>query len=117
MDSKIRWFALEHGDYIEVKPGADGVIRSRIFLGLWPDVRGLRAGDEEKVSRTLERGIESADQSETVRKDCGKSTGVSGSAMMNTTTLRKPRSRRGNDRAIRPLRHGGHWSGQEVDAS
>src|SRR6266542_4544432 len=61
LDSQIRWFALDHGDYVELKPRADGVIRSRIFRGLWLDVRGLLAGDEGKVSRTLERGIKSAE--------------------------------------------------------
>jgi len=61
MDSQIRWFALEHGDYAELKPRADGVIRSRVFPGLWLDARALLAGDEEKVSRVLEKGLKSAE--------------------------------------------------------
>ena len=51
MDSQIHWFALEQGDYVELKPRSDGVIRSRIFPGLWLDIRALLAGDEDKVSR------------------------------------------------------------------
>ena len=35
--------------------------------------------------------------------------------MMNTTTLRKPRSRSGNDRAVRPLRNGEHLSREEFE--
>src|SRR5437762_11295725 len=68
MDSQIHWFALERGDYVELKPRADGVIRSRIFPGLWIDVRALVAGDEEKVSRTLERGIKSAEHARFVKR-------------------------------------------------
>src|SRR6266542_5712092 len=48
MDTQIRWFALEQGDYAEQKPRAEGVVRSRIFPGLWLDVRALLASDEEK---------------------------------------------------------------------
>jgi hypothetical protein len=67
-DSQIHWFALEKGDYIELKPRADGVIRSRIFPGLWLDVRALLAGDEDKVSRTLHRGIKSAEHAAFVKR-------------------------------------------------
>ena len=41
MDAKIYWFALEEGEYVELKPRADGVICSRVFPGLWLDVRAL----------------------------------------------------------------------------
>src|SRR6266568_6586054 len=68
VESQIHWFALEQGDYVELKPRADGVIRSRVFPGLWLDVRALVTGDEEKVSRTLERGLKSAEHSAFVRR-------------------------------------------------
>src|SRR2546427_1421976 len=61
MDSEIHWFPLEQGDYVELKPRSDGVIRSRVFPGLWLDVRALVAGDEDKVSRVLEKGLRSAE--------------------------------------------------------
>jgi Uma2 family endonuclease len=60
MDAKIYWFALEEGEYVELKPRADGVVCSRVFPGLWLDVRALLAGDEERVLRTLGKGIKSA---------------------------------------------------------
>src|SRR5205809_7932980 len=41
VDSQIHWFALEQGDYVELKQRADGIIRSRIFPGLWLDARAL----------------------------------------------------------------------------
>ena len=68
MDSQIHWFALEHGAYVELKPRADGVIRSRVFPGLWLDVRALVAGDEDKVSRTMERGIKSPEHTSFVKR-------------------------------------------------
>jgi Uma2 family endonuclease len=60
MDAKIYWFALEEGQYLELEPRGDGVICSRIFPGLWLDIRALLAGDEDKVLRTLDKGIKSA---------------------------------------------------------
>ena len=71
MDSQIHWFALEQGDYVELEPRSDGVIRSRIFPGLWLDVRALVAGDEDKVWRTLERGIKSAERAAFVKRLAG----------------------------------------------
>jgi len=68
MDSQIRWFALEHGDYVELKPRADGVIRSRTFPGLWLDVRALLASDEKKVSRVLEKGLRSAEHARFLKR-------------------------------------------------
>jgi Uma2 family endonuclease len=68
MDSQIHWFALEQGDYLELKPRSDGVIRSRVFPGLWLDVRALLTGDEARVSRTLERGIKSAEHARFVKR-------------------------------------------------
>jgi len=60
MDAKVHWFALEEGQYAVLKPGADGVICSRVFPGLWLDLRALLTGDREKLRRTLDRGIKSA---------------------------------------------------------
>src|SRR5213593_878940 len=67
-DSQIHWFALEQGDYVELKPRADGVIRSRVFPGLWLDIRALLAGDEDKVSRVLEKGLRSAEHAAFVKR-------------------------------------------------
>jgi Uma2 family endonuclease len=68
MDAQIHWLALEKGNYVELQPRADGVIRSRVFPGLWLDVRALLAGDEDKVSRTLERGIKSTEHARFVKR-------------------------------------------------
>ena len=71
VDSQIHWFALEQGDYVELKPRSDGVIRSRTFPGLWLDVRALLAGDEDRVSRVSEKGLRSAEHTAFVRRLAG----------------------------------------------
>ena len=68
MDAKINWFALEEGQYVELQPRADGVICSRVFPGLWLDIRALLAGDEEEVLRILDRGLKSPAHGTFVRK-------------------------------------------------
>jgi Uma2 family endonuclease len=59
MDCQIHWFALDQGEFVELKPRQDGVICSRAFPGLWLNVEAMLAGKEEKVSRTLDKGIKS----------------------------------------------------------
>jgi len=49
----------------------NGVIRSRVFPGLWLDVRALLAGDEDKVSRVLEKGIKNAEHAAFVKRLAG----------------------------------------------
>ncbi|HET6386883.1 MAG TPA: Uma2 family endonuclease, partial [Armatimonadota bacterium] len=36
-EQEIRWFVLEQGHYQMLKPGPDGILRSRQFPGLWLD--------------------------------------------------------------------------------
>ncbi len=59
MDSQIHWFALEQGEFVELKPRQDGVTRSRAFPGLWLDVVAMLSGNEEKVLRMLGKGLKS----------------------------------------------------------
>jgi len=68
MDSQMHWFALENGEYVEMKPRGDGAIHSKIFPGLRLDVRALLAGDGQKVSRILEKGLKSAEHAAFVKK-------------------------------------------------
>jgi hypothetical protein len=41
--------------------GADGVLRSRVFPGLWLDAAGLLAEDGARVLTTLQEGLQSAE--------------------------------------------------------
>ena len=40
-------------------PGADGILRSRVFPGLWLDPDALVRGDKQTVKRILEQGLSS----------------------------------------------------------
>jgi Uma2 family endonuclease len=68
MDAQIHWFALEEGQYVELKPRANGLICSRVFPGLWLEVRALLAGEDDKVLRTLNKGLKSQEHGTFVRK-------------------------------------------------
>ena len=60
MDARIQWFILENGEYILSTGRENGVHCSRIFPGLWLNLRALLDGDDKKAIRILNRGIQSA---------------------------------------------------------
>ncbi len=65
-DESIQWFALKD-DRFEVLPsGADGIIRSKVFPGLWLDVPALLSGDMERVVQAVQAGIASAEHADFV---------------------------------------------------
>jgi Uma2 family endonuclease len=68
MDSRIHWFALEDGEYIRLEARPDGVMRSRVFPGLWLGIPALLAGDDKKVFRVVNRGLKSAEHKAFVKK-------------------------------------------------
>jgi hypothetical protein len=51
-----------------MKPQGDHAIHSKIFPGLWLDLRALLAGDEPRISRLLEKGLKSPEHAAFVRK-------------------------------------------------
>jgi Uma2 family endonuclease len=60
MDARIQWFILKKGEYVLSNERADGLHCSRIFPGLWLNLRALVSGDDKKVFRALDRGLKSA---------------------------------------------------------
>jgi len=56
---EVLWFAREEGGYVPLSPDRRGVIRSRVFPGLWLDTRALLANDGVRVLATLGRGLAS----------------------------------------------------------
>jgi Uma2 family endonuclease len=54
---EVRRLALVDGDHVQRASGADGVLRSGTFPGLWLDVPALLALDGSRVLATLMRGL------------------------------------------------------------
>ncbi|BCL36794.1 Uma2 family endonuclease [Nostoc sp. MS1] len=59
LEQKLTWFYLEQGEYLELEPDADGIIRSLIFPGLWLAVTELLAGNKQAVVNVLQTGLQS----------------------------------------------------------
>lgn len=53
----VHWFRSEGGRLVPVGPDAEGLLRSRIFPGLWLDPAALLAGDLDLLIETLDRGL------------------------------------------------------------
>ena len=62
------WWELREGDYQEIAPGADALLRSGVFPGLWLDVTALLRGDMKAVLATLRRGFGSPEHATFVAK-------------------------------------------------
>lgn len=58
---RIEWYSLRGGEYVLLQPGADGVIKSEVFPGLWLDVVALLNGDLMKVFAVQQQGLASAE--------------------------------------------------------
>jgi Uma2 family endonuclease len=58
-DRAIDWFVLREGRYESLAPGADGLLRSEVFPGLWLDPAALLRGDLATVLAVVRQGAES----------------------------------------------------------
>ncbi|MFQ3616170.1 MAG: Uma2 family endonuclease [Cyanobacteriota bacterium] len=68
LENKLDWFWLNEGEYGALSPDADGMIRSRIFPGLWLDVAALCAENMAQVMQGLQAGIQSPTHAEFVKQ-------------------------------------------------
>jgi Uma2 family endonuclease len=59
LDQKLDWFCLQDGDYIALVADANGIIKSRIFPGLWLAEADLLAGNMQQVLAVLQTGLNS----------------------------------------------------------
>jgi Uma2 family endonuclease len=67
-DQKISWFYLDKGEYLDLPVEADGIIRSRVFPGLWLAVAELLAGNMQHVLAVLQEGVQSAEHGAFIQK-------------------------------------------------
>ncbi|MEA3211822.1 MAG: hypothetical protein QOE70_4879 [Chthoniobacter sp.] len=58
-EQRLVWFELHAGEYAELAPDAEGILRSRAFPGLWLEAAALLRGDMKTVLATVRRGCES----------------------------------------------------------
>ncbi|MEQ9354178.1 Uma2 family endonuclease [Coleofasciculus chthonoplastes] len=67
-ENRIDWFCLEEGRYVSVEPDEAGIIRSRLFSGLWLAVNALREGNLAEVLAVLQQGIQTAEHQAFVQR-------------------------------------------------
>jgi Uma2 family endonuclease len=59
LDEAIDWFSLTEGEYQPLPASADGIVRSRVFPGLWLAVPALLQGDLAAALAALQDGLRS----------------------------------------------------------
>jgi Uma2 family endonuclease len=67
-EQEIRWHRLGNNGYHRVAAGEDGLWKSKVFPGLWLDGAALLAGDLPRVLAALQRGIDSKEHADFVKK-------------------------------------------------
>jgi Uma2 family endonuclease len=70
-DRAIDWFVLREGAYEPLAPGADGLLRSEVFPGLWLDPTALLRGDLATVLAVVRQGVESPEHAEFIARHQG----------------------------------------------
>jgi Uma2 family endonuclease len=60
-DEAVDWWSLEEDEYRALPSTADGILRSKLFPGLWLDSQALIAGDGARLMARLQHGLQSAE--------------------------------------------------------
>ncbi len=71
-EKRVVWFVRENGEFTELAPGKDGVLRSGVFGGLWLNPVAVLSCDTKRVQETLKQGLESEEHRSTLGR-IGKS--------------------------------------------
>jgi Uma2 family endonuclease len=58
-EQRLVWWELREGEYQELAPHADDLLKSGVFPGLWLDIQALLKGDMKTVLAALRRGVDS----------------------------------------------------------
>jgi Uma2 family endonuclease len=67
-DGVVDWWELRGRSYHALPCDKHGVIHSRLFPGLWLDVKALLADSPSQVMATLQKGLASADHAAFVKQ-------------------------------------------------
>jgi Uma2 family endonuclease len=68
LDQKLSWFSLEQGEYLELLPNEEGILKSRVFPGLWLAVNELLTGNMQVVLNVLQAGLQSVEHADFTHK-------------------------------------------------
>ena len=60
-ENRVLWWELREGEYRELSPDSDKLLKSRVFPGLWLDAEALVRGDMKTVLASGRRGLDSAE--------------------------------------------------------
>jgi Uma2 family endonuclease len=60
-EQKVCWFVLREGEYEELPPDADGILRSEVFPGLWLQPNALWQNDLAGMLAVLQQGLASSE--------------------------------------------------------
>ncbi len=77
LDQAFDWFYWDAGQYIRQQPDAKGILRSRVFPGLWLNVKALLKGEAKQVWDTLQQGLASKEHAAFVKQLKAKRRGKS----------------------------------------
>jgi Uma2 family endonuclease len=72
-ENKLDWFYLREGEYVPLLPDADGVLKSRVFPGLWLLAPDFLAENMSKVMAVLQSGLNSPEYAAFVQQLVEKS--------------------------------------------
>ena len=64
LDREVDWFVLHEGRYEPLSEGSDGLLRSKVFPGLWLDRAALIRGDLATVLAMVQRGVSSPEHAD-----------------------------------------------------
>jgi Uma2 family endonuclease len=54
---EVIWHVLQQGRLVGVSPDADGLYRSRVFPGLWLDLKALLTDDTRRLRAVVDLGV------------------------------------------------------------
>ncbi len=68
LDHQVDWYVNREGRFELLAPGADGILRSTVFPGLWLDPAALARGEKATVEAVFQQGLGSPEHAEFVRR-------------------------------------------------
>ena len=67
-DGAVDWWVLEEDEYRRLPASKDGVLRSRVFAGLWLDAKAMLARDGARVLASLQQGLQTPEHKQFVEE-------------------------------------------------